>query len=384
MSPVTTDRALLAWVEAHRDPALDLLRRFVEMETPARDKALVDALGWELAGLLAAEGAAVRRYPQAEFGDHVVGELEGAGAPVLLCGHFDTVYEVGTVGARPMEEHNGSLYGPGALDMKAGLVIILTVLRALREFACPRPNVRVIFNSDEEPGSPTSRPLWPEWATGARAAFVLEPATSGTDLVVRRKGVGIWTMRVRGRAAHAGAEPENGASAIRELARKIVAVEDLADAARGTTINVGVIRGGTHAYVVPEFAEAVVDIRVPDAEEQARVESGLRILTDRVVISSTATDLRGSFHRPPLTPAPGTQALIDTVRSAGERVGLCDLGFGMGGGASDGNNLAALGIPTIDGMGPAGSGAHSETEHLEVESFFQRIALLAASLEALA
>jgi glutamate carboxypeptidase len=267
------------------------------------------------------------------------------------------------------------------VDMKGGLTAMLFAIRCLAERPL-RGSIRVVINSDEEPGSPTSRDLWPDLARGATAAFVLEPAQPTGALVLRRKGVGIFHLRVRGRAAHAGAEPEKGASAIRALARKCLDIEALGAPAVGTTANVGVIRGGTHPYVVPEAAEAAIDVRVQTPAERERTLTALRAIAAREDVPGTTATLTGQFHRPPLEPVPGTDRLTRIIEESGRELDM-PVEWAVTGGASDGNNIAAAGIPTIDGMGPAGGGAHSPDEYMEIPSLFQKTALLAHVLDRL-
>jgi glutamate carboxypeptidase len=211
---------------------------------------------------------------------------------------------------------------------------------------------------------------------------VLEPAQPDGALVLRRKGVGIFHLRVRGRAAHAGAEPEKGASAIRALARKVLDIEALAAPAVGTTANVGVIRGGTHPYVVPEEAEAVIDFRVPTLAERDRVLAAMRAIVAREDVPNTTATLSGQFHRPPLEPVSGIDRLTAVIEA---EAGLLDfpVRWAVTGGASDGNNIAAAAVPTVDGMGPTGGRAHSPEEYMEIPSLFQKTALLAGVLDRL-
>ena len=267
-----------AWVERHREDLLAFLQEIVERESPTEAKAAVDALGQVFQAAYRALGCAVRTVPQVQYGDHVVAETPPVPGPrVLLVGHLDTVYPLGTVARRPFTLRDGRAYGPAVMDMKGGLAVMLFALRAL---AATRGlgNARVVLNSDEEPGSPTSRDRWAAWSADADWAFVLEPAQPDGSLVLRRKGVGIFRLAVTGRAAHAGAEPERGANAILALAHHALAAAALADPAAGTTVNVGVVRGGTLPYVVPAAAEALIDVRVPTRTEAERVLGGLRAL----------------------------------------------------------------------------------------------------------
>jgi glutamate carboxypeptidase len=375
-------RAFVAQVNAWGPEMLQFLTRITSMESPTRDKARVDAVLDVFEAGYRDLGFACRRLEQAEYGNHLVADSAGESGPrVLLVGHADTVYPTGTLATMPVDRDGGRLRGPGVVDMKGGLTAMLFAVRCLAGRPL-RGSIRVVINADEEPGSPTSRDLWPDLARGAAAAFVLEPAQPTGALVLRRKGVGIFHLRVRGRAAHAGAEPEKGASAIGALMRKCLDIEALAAPAVGTTVNVGVIRGGTHPYVVPEAAEAAIDFRVPTLAERERVMAALRAIAAREDGPGTTAALTGQFHRPPLEPVPGTERLARIVEEVGRGLKL-PVEWDVTGGASDGNNIAAAGIPTIDGMGPAGGGAHSAAEYMEIPSLFQKTALLAGVLDRL-
>ncbi len=379
-----TSSPFVAAVAGRREQMLEFLGRIVSMESPTQEKAHVDAVLEVLADAYRSLGFACRRLAEREYGDHLVADSPAEGRPrVLLVGHADTVYPLGTLASMPARREGDRLRGPAVVDMKGGLVAMLFGVRCLLA-AHPRlhGSIRVVITSDEEPGSPTSRDRWPELARGADAAFVFEPARPDGALVLRRKGVGIFRVHVRGRAAHAGAEPEQGASAIRALARKLLDIEDLAAPAAGTTVNVGVVRGGTHPYVVPEDAEAMIDVRVATAAERDRVLAAMGAVVDREDVPLTRATLAGQFHRPPLEPVPGTERLVAMIEDEGRRIGL-PVRWATTGGASDGNNLAAAGIPTIDGMGPAGGRAHSPDEYMEIPSLFLKTALLAGLLDRL-
>lgn len=374
--------SLFDWVDAHRDEMLAFLRRVVELESPTEDKAAVDAVGAVFQDAYRRLGFGVRLEPQERYGDHVVADAPPAGGGrVLLVGHMDTVYPKGTIAARPFTLRDGQAYGPGVMDMKGGLVVMYFALRALAE-TVGLGNARVVLNSDEEPGSPTSRDGWPAWGADVDWAFVLEPAREDGSLVTRRKGVGIFSITVTGRAAHAGAEPEKGANAILALAHQAIAISAVARPLEGTTVNVGVVRGGTLPYVVPAEASAAVDIRVPTLAEADRVLRELAAIAKRTSVPGTTTRIEGFFHRPPMEEVGGVEALKALVVACGREVGL-QVQFASTGGASDGNNLAAAGIPTLDGMGPAGAGAHSESEWMDVESLFQKTKLLSLLLHRL-
>ncbi len=378
-------RSLISsYVEARQGEILDFLSSIVKMESPSREKSCVDAVIDVLESAYGDLGFTTWRLPQDEYGNHLVADFSGGEGPrVLLVGHADTVYPLGTLSKMPLKREGDRLLGPAVIDMKGGLTVMLYGIRALLDVRQSLTgSLRVVVNSDEEPGSPTSRDLWPELTREVNWAIVLEPAKPDGGMVLRRKGVGIFNLHVQGRSAHAGAEPEKGASAIRVLAKKILDLEALADLSLGTTVNAGVIQGGTHPYVVPEEAKAEIDIRVPTLAEQQRVLNAMRAVVEHEDLPGTRASLKGQFHRPPMEPAPGIEALQAIVEEEGHALGL-PVQWVHTGGASDGNNISASGVPTIDGMGPAGGGAHSPDEYMEIFSIFQKTALLAAVLNRL-
>jgi glutamate carboxypeptidase len=369
---------LLGHFRDRLDAMSGALRTLVEHESPSRDKASLDTLGAVLASRLEAAGGRIERVANPSGGDHLVARFfEGTGEPpALLLGHFDTVWPLGTLGRLPWRAEGGRASGPGVFDMKAGLVLIGFALRGLRELGGrPRRPIVVLLTSDEEVGSPTSRTLIESTARGASHALVLEPPLPGGRLKTARKGVGGFTVAVEGRAAHAGVEPEKGVSAVVELAHQILNIERLSRPEAGTTVNVGLIRGGTASNTVPARAEARVDVRASTPEEALRVESDLRALSP---VSPGATiRVEGGFNRPPMVRTPAIAALFQRARAIGRSLGL-ELGEGSTGGGSDGNFTAALGVPTLDGLGAPGGGAHADDEHIELDALPGRAALLAA------
>jgi glutamate carboxypeptidase len=373
-----------AAVEARQQEMVEFLGRVVEMESPTLEKRHVDAVIDVFESAYRELGFRCRRLKQDRHGDHLVADSPGEDGPrVLLVGHADTVYSLGTLATMPLRRDGGRMRGPGVMDMKGGLSVMLFGVRCLmRHGARLRGAVRIVINSDEEPGSPTSRDLWPELSRDVDYALVLEPAQPDGGMVLRRKGVGIFHLHVRGLAAHAGAEPEKGASAIRALARKFLDIESLAAPAMGTTVNVGVVRGGTHPYVVPAEAEAVMDFRVSTLAERDRILDRMQAIVERDDVPRTEATLSGQFHRPPLEPVAGIERLTAVIAEEARRVDL-PVRWEHSGGASDGNNIAAAGVPTVDGMGPAGGGAHSPDEYMEIASLFQKTALLAGVLDRL-
>jgi glutamate carboxypeptidase len=313
---------------------------------------------------------------QAAAGDIVRARWgSGDGGVLLLC-HMDTVWDLGTLAKRPVRVEDGRLYGPGAFDMKGGIVNALWAMRALRELELmPSRRVTLLITSDEEIGSDASRALIEAEARAHEVVFVLEPAQPPrAALKTWRKGVGGYRVTVTGRAAHAGAAHDEGINAIAELARHVLAIEALTDYAAGTTVNVGVIRGGTRSNVVPEQAWAEVDYRVMDMTEAARVDAfmrGLKPQRDGVRLAVT-----GGLNRPPMVRTPAIVALYTRAEAIAAELGLPLTETGTGGG-SDGNFTAALGVPTLDGLGVVGDGGHALHELVVVSSLPERAALLA-------
>lgn len=293
----------------------------------------------------------------------------GGDVRVVLVGHVDTVWPLGTTARWPFSVSDGVATGPGVFDMKAGLVLGIHALRRLDDLS----GVRFLVTTDEEVGSPTSRALVEETATGARAALVLEPAADGA-VKTARKGVSMYTLLVHGRAAHAGLEPERGANAAVELAHQVLALAALVDPAAGTTVTPTVLSAGTTTNTVPALASVAIDVRATDPAEQQRVDDALRALAART--PGTSLELRGGPNRPPLPPS-SSASLYDLARRVAERLGMPPLAHVAVGGGSDGNFTAGIGVPTLDGLGAVGAGAHAEGEHVVVAALEERAALVA-------
>lgn len=294
----------------------------------------------------------------------------GGPVEVLLLGHVDTVWPLGTTARWPFEVRNGRASGPGAFDMKAGLIQGIHALREQPELT----GVAFLVTTDEEVGSPTSRGLIEQTAQGARAALVLEPSAAAA-LKSARKGVSNYSLLVHGRAAHAGLEPERGANAAVELAHQVLAMLELADVDAGTTVTPTVLTAGTTMNTVPAAARVAVDVRAAEPAEQERVDKALRALVART--PGTSLELLGGPNRPPL-PFSASADLLVRARRLADELGLPPLADVAVGGGSDGNFTAGIGIPTLDGLGAVGDGAHAEGEHVLVDSMPQRTALVAA------
>ena len=359
---------------------LEMLRSFVECESPSTDKAAVDRLGQIIAQEALARGARVRFVSSRLTGNHLCAQFRftsAAQAPqVLLLGHMDTVWGLGTVPHMPFRLRQGRAYGPGAFDMKSGIVIALYAIQILRTLGIPlKKNVVLLLNADEEIGSPASRSLTEREAHKSDSVLVVEPAHGLRGaLKTSRKGVGEFVVRVQGRAAHAGMEPEKGVSAITEVSRQILYVESLANTAKGITVSVGTVQGGTRSNVIPAEAVAHVDVRVMRAADQKKIEKKLRTL--KPLDPRTRVSVTGGFNRPPMERTRETAALFERARRLAKPLGIALTETAVGGG-SDGNFTAALGVPTLDGLGAVGDGAHAAHEHIIIRELPRRAALLA-------
>jgi glutamate carboxypeptidase len=366
--------AVRTHLEPRRGEMVDLLGRLVEIETPSDHPAGLERFAATLEELFGEFG------PLRRHGSHRLLEVEGRDGPhaVALC-HYDTVWPLGTLDQIPFSvDATGVARGPGCFDMKAGIVVLRSALAGLRALGYPlRRPLRVLFTSDEEVGSPTSRALIEQTATGAAVAYVLESPLPGGTLKTSRKGTGDYIVRIEGRAAHAGLEPEKGISAVQELAHQVLALHALNNPAVGTTVNVGTVQAGTRRNVVAASAELGVDIRVTALAEAERLDAAIRGLQPRLAGARLRVD--GGLNRPPMERTQATGRLFDRARAIAAAMGV-QLDEGSAGGGSDGNFTAALGVPTLDGLGAEGEGAHAAHEQVVVESFPRRAALVAGLL----
>lgn len=357
-----------------------LLKQLAALESPSPDKAAVDTCVTFVAGKLRALGADVTLLPQITAGDQITALWPGADPStqfLTLC-HLDTVWPIGTLAKMPLREEDGKLFGPGVYDMKAGTAILLTALRMLREAGlAPKHPVRMLFTTDEEVGSVASRGLIEAEARRSRLVTVLEPALATGQIKTFRKGVGDFTVVAHGRAAHAGGDHQKGINAIEELAYHIPTLQKLTDYAAGTTINVGVMKGGSASNVVPERAEMEVDFRVSQMAEIERVATAIQGL--QPVLSGARLEISGGLNRPPMEHNATMVRTFEQARRLAATIGLT-LEEGSTGGGSDGNFTAGLGTPTLDGMGAVGDGAHAAHEHIVIASLAERAALLATIL----
>jgi glutamate carboxypeptidase len=378
-------QAITGWIQGHEPEAIAFLEALVNQDSGTHDRLDVNRVGDMLSPAFEGLGFSVERIPQTTYGNHLMASHQATrGTKRLLCvGHMDTVYPAGTAGSRPFQIEGMRATGPGVLDMKGGLTVLRFALQALAEtdsVAFREMGVSILINSDEEVGSPSSRQIITDLALRHDAAIVMEPARPGGECVIARKGVGHFRMEVFGRQAHAGSQPELGINAIWELAHKVCAMQALNDRDRGTTVNVGVIRGGERSNVVPDYACADVDIRIWNLEEGDRVTRALEDIAKRSAISGTTGKLSGEVSTPPWQTGEATRRMLALLQEAGTHLGMEIKGVPTGGG-SDGSRTAQH-IPTLDGLGPVGSRIHSPEEFLELPSLRERTALLALFIEA--
>ena len=359
-----------------------LLKTLVDTESPSHDKTAVDRLGTIVAGEASKLGAQVEIIPSKETGDHIIAEFHPPASsstppkPILLLCHMDTVYPLGTLSKMPHREADGKIFGPGTLDMKAGIVISLAAIEEAQKLGLNRP-VTLLCTSDEEIGSETSRVWIESLAKESELVLVLEPALLDGSLKTWRKGVGEFWVKAEGRAAHAGGEHEKGRNAIQEMAHQVIAIQKLTDYSRQTTLNVGVIHGGTVSNVVPQEAVIQVDVRVMQLGEWERLETEMKKL--KPVLEGTSIEVSGGLNRPPMPFDARMKTTFEKAKSIAARIGM-ELKAGGTGGGSDANFVAPLGIPVLDGLGAVGEGAHSEREYIFEKSMEQKARLISSLL----
>ena len=370
--------AILEAVQSQSNWIATTLRDLVLVESPSDSKPAVDEAVRLVASLAKTVGGRVKLHRQKLFGDVLevrFGSARGGRKPVMLLGHLDTVWPLGTLRTMPWRKRGGRFYGPGVLDMKAGVVMALAAIRVLDKVGVSRP-ITLLLNSDEEVGSPASRPITERLALASQAVLVLEPA-QGLACKTARKGVGGYRLHVTGVASHSGVDFASGHSAILELARLLQTVASFTKPSVGRTVNPGVISGGTRANVVAEHANAEVDVRIAYACDATRVDKLFRSL--HCADPACKLEVTGGINRPPMERKPGTVALYKQARKLAAELGF-QLDEAATGGASDGNFTAALGVPTLDGLGAVGEGAHAAHESILIDHLVPRTALLAALL----
>ena len=363
---------------ARQAETVALLRQLVELESPSTDKVALDRLGAFIASQLRDAGASVEGVPQTAAGDHLVASFgNGSASPVMTMCHIDTVWPIGTLATLPWREEDGKLRGPGVYDMKASTAMLLMVLRYLRDTGTqPARPLRMLFTTDEETGSNTSRALIESEAQKAALVLCMEPALSNGALKTFRKGTGGFIITAYGRAAHAGADHALGINAIEEIARQITALHQMTNYEIGTTVNVGMISGGTASNVVPERAQIEVDIRVSTKAEGERMVKAIMGLQPQ--LPDARLEVTGGLNRPPMERTPLIVETFQKAQTIAAGLGL-NLIEGSTGGASDANFTSVF-TPTLDGLGAVGNGGHAIDEHVIASSLPERTALLAAIL----
>lgn len=368
---------------------LDFIRWLVEQESMSRDDQANRLIAENLADRLTDFGAAVELFSNPDYGTTLLARCKGnptSRAPednkqVLVVGHLDTVWPIGTLAERPFSVEDGRAFGPGIFDMKAGVALAAFAVRAIKDLALtPRRPVTLIMTCDEETGSHFSREIIEAEARRSHAALVLEPPIPGGKVKTARKGVGEFELIIRGRPAHAGNDPRAGISAITELAHQTLAINAMADFERGTTLNVGVVRGGVLSNVIAAEARAHVDLRFQTIEEGARITEAMQGL--QPVLEGARIEVRGGINRPPMVRTPEAAALFERAKGLAAEIGF-ELEEGSVGGGSDGNFIAALGVPVLDGLGVDGAGAHAEHEHIIISDIPRRAALVTRLVETL-
>ncbi len=369
----------LSLISADLSNYLSDLETLVNTDCGTHNKAGVDAVGRVVRARLHEFGAEVLDFPQEKYGDMLYARWRGKGnARIVMIGHMDTVYSDGTAAQFPFHRRGARLMGPGVSDMKSGLLAGIYAAHAVAQSGFDQfAEIGIFCNSEEEIGSPVSRGLYPQFARGADAALILEAARESGAIVSARKGVGTYTLIVRGKSAHAGVEPDKGANAILALARHTEALNALNGWRPGLTLNVGVVRGGTRPNVIADLAEAEIDVRVARAADAAPLEQAMRAALARDVVPGTTAELTGGISNPPMEKTDASARLVTLAKDAARELGFEVEDVATGGG-SDGNYTAALGTPTIDGLGPIGGKSHNALEEwLDEKSIVPRTAMLA-------
>jgi glutamate carboxypeptidase len=374
---------LVVYFEQHKNEIVQTIQQLVEIESPSDIKQAVDRLGAVLGGRFSDLGGHIRFHRTEKFGNHLQVDFPGqrGGKPVLLLGHLDTVYPIGTLATMPFRIADGHVWGPGTLDMKSGIALLLHAIEGLQSKhgkVLPRP-VTVLLVSDEEIGSDSSRKITEELAKKSSAVLVLEPSYGLHGAVkTARKGIGEYKITIKGKAAHSGLDFEKGESAVLELAKQIVEISKLTNLKRGLTVNVGVIEGGTRVNVIAAEASAWIDVRIARIKDAPEIGRKLRAL--KPFNRKCKIEITGGLNRPPMERTAGVAAVYKKAASIAKDLGW-ELEEAAVGGGSDGNFTAALGIPTLDGLGGVGEGAHATHESVLISELPRRAALLAALIE---
>jgi glutamate carboxypeptidase len=372
----------LRFCEERKNQVVQFIHDMVEIESPSDNKQAVDRVGALIASRFEGMGGRIKFHRTPNFGDHLQVDFasERSAKPILLLGHYDTVYPLGTLAQMPCQQKSGRLHGPGVYDMKAGIALMVAAIEALKAWHGDLPYpITVFLVSDEEVGSDSSRAITEILAKKSAGVFVCEPSYGSKGAVkTARKGVGEYLLKVTGKASHAGLDFEKGQSAIVELAAQITKISKLIDLRRGLTLNVGTIQGGTRVNVVPAEASASIDVRIARMKDAAGIERQLKQL--KPVNRKCKLEISGGLNRPPMERTKSIAELYKKAAGIAKELGW-KLEEAAVGGGSDGNFTAGLGIPTLDGLGAVGEGAHAAHESVDIASLPRRAALLAGLLE---
>ena len=370
---------LLEYFESRRDMIVGSIREIVDIESPSHDAVRsLEVVDWVEAQFRATGADLEFERESCADGDHlVIRAFPGAGKHTMLLGHTDTVHPVGTNMQNPTRVDADKFYGCGIFDMKANVVLMIEALKFLADNDLKPANpISIFLSCDEEVGSFTGRPILERVAADAKHCFVFEPSADG-KVKTGRKGTGLYKIRTHGIPAHAGLEPEKGANAVAELARHIEEIHAIADPAVGTTVNVCTFKGGTTSNVIPEHADCEIDVRFSSMAEAERADSAIRSITSRD--ERVSLEILGDINRPPMERTPEVIGLFENARDLAASFGY-ELGETQVGGASDGNFVAALGVPVLDGLGIAGAGAHTLNEHILISDIANRVTLITSLL----
>lgn len=376
-----TMNTLYQMLQARQADMVEELGRYVSIESGSYDKQGVDEAGKVLTKVFEELGFTVERFPETEVGDHLVARRSGNGQGRLVALiHLDTVWPRGTLAENPFRVENGKAYGPGVLDMRAGWIVLLSALRVLGELEWDRlAEVTVVMTSDEEIGTERGRAVIEQVSQNADWALVFERVRENGGLVIQRHLIQGFELKVHGETAHITEESGRGASAIKELAHKILAIEALTDRDRGVIVNVGIMQGGVARQVVPEFAHAFIDVRARDQQIGEEVRAKIRAIADTQHVPNTRTELVERAYRPPMEPNEGAYRLLKLAEECGQEIGI-DIHAVSSLGGSDGSFTSAIGVPTLDGFGAEGANVCSKDEYVLVDSLPRRAALLAGMI----
>lgn len=373
------------YLDGKKAEMIKLLERLVNTDSGSYDKDGVDVVGAILKENFENAGMHVKVHREKEMGNHLeIKASEECDPKIIIIAHMDTVFPKGEAKERPFKVIGDKAFGPGVNDEKASHVQVLYALKALKKSGSDAyKNVHVIFNSDEEVGSPSSKSLIKQAAEDKQYSLVVECARPNGGIVTERKGVGNFSINVKGKSAHAGVEPKRGRSAIEEISHKILQLQKLNHYEEGLSVNVGLVKGGTSSNTIPSNAEAEIDVRIKGEEQAAEVTKEILKIAQQESVPGTMTELKGSISRPPMEKTEQTEQLVKVIQEAGDELGMSIHPLSSGGG-SDAAFTAVEGIPTVDGMGPMGEFSHSETdEYTDLKTLLQHTALLAKTIEKL-